>query len=328
MLANTHFMRDSTNMALDPFSDILTFASARSVLSGVLSAGGEWAVRFQPPEKIKFFAIVKGSCSLVMDGADAPLRLQEGDVFLISQRAIVLASGPEVEPIDGHKLYADKPDKSATLGSGEDFFLLGGHIVLDPQTAGFLGDVLPPLIYVPASSPHALVSTWLLNRLVEERAAAQPGHALAMDQLSQILFVEMLRAYFLSTDPDFLPAPGLLRAVSDKRLAPALRLIHDDPRHPWGLEELATAAGMSRTTFTNTFKSVAGITPIAYVAEWRMRLAAKALRDQNISVAELADTLGYTSESAFSNAFKRIAGQAPTVYRNNLRQTPVAAEPA
>ena len=160
--------------------------------------------------------------------------------------------------------------------------------------------------------------------MVEEYSAAQPGHALAMEQLSQVLLVEILRAYILSTDPDLLPASGLLRAVSDKRLAPALRLIHDNPEHSWRLEELSAAAGMSRTTFANTFKSVAGITPMTYVTEWRMRLAAKALRDQNVSVAELAYALGYTSESAFSNAFKRVTGQAPTIYRGNIRQAALA----
>ena len=185
-----------------------------------------------------------------------------------------------------------------------------------------MGDVLPPLIYVPASSPHAPISTWLLNRLVEERFATQPGHALVMGQLGQLLFVEMLRAYYFSME---MPAPGMLRAVSDKRLAPVLRLIHDDPGHSWGLDELAAAAGMSRTSFANIFKSVAGVTPIAYVTEWRMRLAERALRDQDVSVAELGYTLGYTSESAFSNAFKRVTGKAPTTYRNDIRQAPVVA---
>ena len=323
MLESTYFMRNSTDMAMDPLSDILTFASTRPVVSGVLAAGGDWAVRFRPPLKVKFFAIAKGECCLSMDGMGAPLWLREGDVFLVTQRAIVLASGPGIEPIDGAELYANKSDKSATLGDGEDFFLLGGHIVLDPQAAGFLDKLLPPLIHVPTASPHASVSTWLLNRLVEERSAAQPGHALAMGQLGQLLFVEILRAYFLSMD---LPAPGMLRAVSDKRLAPVLRLIHDDPGHSWGLDELATAAGMSRTTFANTFKSVAGITPIAYITEWRMRLAERALRDRDISVGELGYTLGYTSESAFSNAFKRVTGKAPTTYRNNIRQARLAAE--
>lgn len=310
-------MRESTNMYTDPFSDILEFASPRSIVSGVLAAGGEWAVRFPPPQKIKFFAIARGECWLDAEDGSGPFRVREGDVFLTTQRAIVLSSNPALEAVDGTALYADKPDKSAVLGNGTGFFLLGGQIVLDPMAADLLGDVLPPLIFVPASSPHAPASKWLLNRLVEERAAARPGHALAMEQLCQLLFMEMLRAHFLSAEP---PAAGILRAVSDKRLAPALRRIHADPSRSWGLEELAAAAGMSRTTFVNAFREAAGTTPIAYVSRWRMHHAARDLRDRNVSVAELAYAHGYASESGFSNAFKRIVGLSPTAYRNRARE--------
>jgi AraC-like DNA-binding protein len=46
-----------------------------------------------------------------------------------------------------------------------------------------------------------------------------------------------------------------------------------------------------------------------------MRLAEDALREDKTSVSELAQSLGYTSESAFSHAFKRMTGMAPKHYR-------------
>ncbi len=50
-----------------------------------------------------------------------------------------------------------------------------------------------------------------------------------------------------------------------------------------------------------------------------MRLAERALREENIPVSVLARSLGYGSESAFSNAFKRVTGNAPTRYRTAAR---------
>jgi AraC-like DNA-binding protein len=47
-----------------------------------------------------------------------------------------------------------------------------------------------------------------------------------------------------------------------------------------------------------------------------MRLAEQALRDGAVSVAELAESLGYESDSAFSNAFKRRNGMAPKHYQS------------
>lgn len=48
-----------------------------------------------------------------------------------------------------------------------------------------------------------------------------------------------------------------------------------------------------------------------YLARWRMQLAYEHLKDHNASVGELAQQLGYQSETAFSRAFKRTTGVAP-----------------
>jgi AraC-like DNA-binding protein len=75
---------------------------------------------------------------------------------------------------------------------------------------------------------------------------------------------------------------------------------------------------MSRTSFALHFRNVAGVAPLTYLTEWRMRLAERALREEKTPVASVARSLGYTSESAFSNAFKRIIGISPTAYRTSL----------
>lgn len=63
----------------------------------------------------------------------------------------------------------------------------------------------------------------------------------------------------------------MLRAISDPLIAPALRLLHSDPGRSWHLKELAQAAAMSRTTFAMRFKQAAGVAPLIYLTEWRMR---------------------------------------------------------
>src|SRR5881397_3593850 len=115
MLENPYYMRDSPGMSSDPFSDILKLANAQSVVSGGLTAGGRWAIRFRPPGKLKFFAIMKGNCWLCSDGEEVPVRVDSGDVLLVSQRPIVFASDLTVAPIDGTTLYAGNPNHIATL---------------------------------------------------------------------------------------------------------------------------------------------------------------------------------------------------------------------
>lgn len=310
--------RESTNVSSDPFSDILRLTHAESLMTGGFSAGGPWAIRFPPPTSIKFFAVIKGHCFVSIDGEPEPVRFDTGDVGLLTAaRGFVLSSEPSVEPVDAMQLFSGSGKNTAQLGDGEAFTYIGGHVLLDPISGRLLVQVLPPWIHVSAASPQAMAFRGLLDQLVAEQQAALPGVQLACAQLSQLLFIQIMRAH-LSTASD-LPA-GWLRALSDPRLAPAMRLMHEQPERAWPLEELAGACAMSRTTFAFHFKAVAGVAPLTYLTQWRMHLAERALREENTPIAVLAQSLGYGSDSAFSNAFKRITGRSPKAYRNSLRR--------
>ena len=312
MLHRATYLRDSTSMSADPFSDILRLTNAESLMTGGFTAGGTWAIRFPAPDKIKFFAVVKGSCWVCIDGEAEPIRFETGDVGLLTaKRSFVLASDPDVPPIEAMSVFSRAKTSSAALGDGNDFGHVGGHLLLDPASGRLLLDVLPPWIHVPAASPQATTFRWLLDRLVEEKTSDLPGASLVAAQLAQLLFIQILRAHLKTSEP----MAGWLRALGDPRIAPALRLMHDDPARPWQLDELAKACAMSRTTFAFHFKKSAGVAPLTYLAQWRMRLAERTLRERNTPVALIAQSLGYTSESAFSNAFKRMTGQSPKAYR-------------
>jgi AraC-like DNA-binding protein len=313
MLGRTHYLRDSPEMSADPLSEILKLTKAKSIVTGGFTAGGAWAIRFPAPDTIKFFAVVKGHCWLSIDGEEAPMRFEACDVGLMTaSRSFVLASDPSIPPVDAMDVFSGAGKSTAQLGDGEDFSHIGGHIQLDPVSGRLLADVLPPWIHIQAVSPQATTFRWLLGQLVEERAFGGPGAQLASAHLAQLLFIQILRDHMKAAEG--MP-PGWLRAMCDRRIAAALTLMHGDPARSWRLEELASACAMSRTTFALRFKTAAGVAPLTYLAEWRMRLAEKALREHTRSVAEIAQSLGYTSESAFSNAFKRNTGHSPRTYR-------------
>jgi AraC-like DNA-binding protein len=317
MLVNPNYLRDNPVVVGDPLSDILTFVNARSVMSGGFVAGGAWAIRFRPPETIKFHAVVRGACWFAFDDQEPPLRLEKGDVFLVAaQRSFVLASDLTVEPIDAASVFSRRTNGIATHGTGEEFFMLGGHVALDATRAALLRDALPASIHVRATTAEASVVQWVVDQLVREAAVDRPGASLVTTQLAQLMFVQMLRAYLATSGSG---SVGWLRALGDDHIARALRLMHMEPGRPWQLGELAKAAAMSRTTFALRFKTVAGVAPLTYLLGWRMRLAERALREGNTPVADLAASLGYTSESAFSNAFKREIGTSPKRYQTALR---------
>jgi AraC-like DNA-binding protein len=314
MLESSVYLRDSTRMTADPFSDIVRLTKAEAILTGGFSAGGPWAIRFPAREKIKFFAVIKGACWVHLDAITDAQHFVAGDVGLLAaQRSFVLSSAPGVPAVDAASLFSAVGRTTATLGDGADFVHIGGHVTLDPLRGKLLANVLPPWIHIQAATPQAITFRWLLEQLVHEKANELPGAQVAIAELTQLLFIQVLRAQLnVSTH---LPA-GWLRALGDPRIAPALHLMHGEPSRAWSLGELAKACAMSRTTFASHFKIVAGVAPLTYLTQWRMRLAEHALKENRDAIAEIARAIGYASESAFSNAFKRETGQSPRGYRN------------
>lgn len=319
MLESPLFLRDSPEMTSDPFSDILRLTKAEALLTGGFTAGGAWAIRFPARAKIKFSAVVKGSCWVRMDGEPEPALLQAGDVNLLAEeRSFVLASDLSLPPVDALTLFSAAGKSQATLGDCSEFAYLGGHVEFDPACGRLLMDVLPPWIHIRSDSPQAQVFRWLMDQLVAEGSASLPGKQLVSAQLTQLLFVQILREHLSHSAQS---SAGWLKALGDPRIAPALVLMHGDPARAWGLDELAKASAMSRTSFALHFKTVTGVAPVTYLTEWRMRLAEHELREETTPVAVLARTLGYASESAFSNAFKRVTGSSPKAYRTAGRIT-------
>jgi AraC-like DNA-binding protein len=305
-------------MTDDPLSDILRLAKVEPTIVGGFTAGGSWAIHFPAPDKLKFFALIKGECYLVIDGTEEAVRIEEGDVILLSlQTPYILAGDLSAEPLDALQLFAE--GKTPVIGDTGDCIQIGGHVRLDQKTGAILADVLPPLIHIKAASPQAASVKWLLDQYIRERTYPLPGGGLAAAHLINLMFVQILRLYVNDGAP---MSAGWLRAISDKRLAAALRLMHEAPGHSWQVEELARAAAMSRTAFAVHFKAVAGLAPLAYLTQWRMRLAECALREEYTPLGILADRLGYSSESSFSNAFKRITGLSPRSYRHSVVESP------
>jgi len=82
---------------------------------------------------------------------------------------------------------------------------------------------------------------------------------------------------------------------------------------------LAREAGMSRTAFAERFALLLGITPMQYLTGWRMHVADEMRRVKRTSVAQVAELLGYQTETAFRRAFKRLRGIGPGEVRRRGR---------
>ncbi len=98
-----------------------------------------------------------------------------------------------------------------------------------------------------------------------------------------------------------------------------MQMIAANPAAEWAIAGLASQVGMSRSTFSSSFATQIGRTPMAIIAEQRMKLAEKLLEHSQLKIAEIGERVGYSSEPAFIRRFKDFFGQTPSSLRKCVR---------
>ena len=106
-----------------------------------------------------------------------------------------------------------------------------------------------------------------------------------------------------------------LGALKHPVVGRVLVLLHAQPETRWTVERLASEVAVSRSVLAQRFTDVLGVSPMKYLTQWRLQMAADLLRTTSMSVAAIAARVGYEAEPAFSRAFKRATGSPPTAWR-------------
>lgn len=164
---------------------------------------------------------------------------------------------------------------------------------------GVTETIVFPFESVPGAMP-------LVDLLLAEFDCGGAGWQKALGVLFEYALIVLVR----SAIERKIISGGVLYAMLDGRLVAALNAIHTQPEQDWSLEQLATICGMSRSRFAATFARLVGVSPIAYLTGWRMKLARDMLR-QRLPIKLVASSVGYSSQAAFTRAFTHEIGLPP-----------------
>jgi AraC-like DNA-binding protein len=293
---------------IDPLAEVVTLLQPGAPLSKVVSGAGIWSVQRPGTGQPFYCVILDGSARLEVDGRE-PIDLKEGDFVLIpSVHGFVMSGHDPAAAQDGDPLAVTMLPEE--IRHGDPFGppnarLLIGHFVFGSPDAALLVSLLPKLVHVRG---ERRLST-IVQLVTQEARELRPARNVVMARLLEVMLIEALRS-----SAGTAASPGLLRGLSDARLAVALRRMHESPARAWTIALLAKEAALSRSAFFERFNRAMGVTPMEYLLSWRMALAKNLLRRREGTIAEIADRVGYGSASTFSVAFTRFVGLPPTHY--------------
>jgi AraC-like DNA-binding protein len=300
---------------MDALSTILEATGLRCVVYSKFPLAAPWGLDVIKDENSQFWRLVSGNCTIgAPDGRI--IELAEGDlVFVPHGSAHWIADKSTSLRIPSPQFVKARRDGTPIFNSGGDVTtLIAGHFEFDYQPLHpFLKD-LPSIIHIRQyTTEDQLLVKQVTQLMLEELNNERPGSSIMLKCLSEIMFVNIIRAYLEQA----LPGSGFLSALNDPRISKALKLMQDLPQNNWTLESLASEIGMSRSVFFNQFKKLVHETPLSYLTNWRIRRAQKLLITDNRNISEIAANVGYRSEAAFNRIFKSKTGQTPAVYRRS-----------
>lgn len=312
---------------MDPFDDVVSAMSVASSLYVRFQLGAPWGVAFDTGYQARLMMVADGE-GWLLKAADSPLRVAKGDCLIIKEGTrFAMADAPDSPIVDCAELFVDLPGFSVDTGfttipdrtvrhggGGAVMEIVSARLSFDPVAAEPLLAVLPDLLHVRLGEDHLPLLETTLRLIGLESLGDGLGADLAVERLTDVLFIQTIRAWAAA---DGSQAGGWLAALRHRSLARVIRQVHADIARDWTVEDMAEVAGVSRSTFAQHFRAVLGETPLSYVTRWRM-YRAKILMRKGAALAEVAVRVGYDSDTALSRAFRRKEGVAPGEWRRTV----------
>jgi AraC-like DNA-binding protein len=303
----------------DTVTELLSRVRVSSSIYCLSELGAPWGFEVDGTDFAKFHLVIDGACWLRLDGVD-PVRLHARELVILPRGERHAISDQPGSPVVGlDQLIATYPlDTEARMqvdGHGARTTLLcGGFALTDPVPAQIM-TMLPPLLKIGPGPDD--MSSWIdpvFELIRHEASHSAPGAQAVFTRLADVLLVQAIRSHLAEavTEADHGQPP-------DARIEQAAALIRDQPARPWTLQALAREVGMSRTSFTTSFRAATGESPMRHLARVRLTRAAGYLLTDDLSIEAIAKRTGYASNASLSKAFRREYGSSPGAYRASAR---------
>lgn len=301
----------------DPLGEVLQLLQLSGVLYCNATLTDPWGIEIpELPGVMNVEVVAEGSCWLELEGEPATF-LPEGSLVLIPRgRRHLLRGNPGDKTTHLEEIPIERVGKrfeNMHFGGGGRLSRVTYYGVrFDPFLAERLIRLLPEVLHLRTQAED---DDWLhatIRFIAQEARQRLPGSETVITRLADILVIQAVRTWLETMREE---DRGWIAALHDRQIGKALSLMHRQPECDWRVESLAREVGMSRSGFAARFTTLVGEPALQYLTSLRMQLAYRELRETNDTLAQIAERVGFNSESAFNRAFKRAVGIPPGAAR-------------
>src|SRR5215472_2845188 len=250
----------------DALTDVLNSLRLTGKVFSYSELSAPWALEL-PPSPYAYFHIVERSGGWLRLKDEKKARpIAGGDLVVIPHGGgHIIGSDKKVKPLT-LKQFLRLRDEGGLVrhgGGGPETHLICGAFEFENGNDNPLISLLPPFIHIRDARESA--AGWLentLRQLAYEARYTSPGSQIMVTRLTDLIFVQAVRAW-LATQPK--EEGRWLGALRDKPIGQALGIMHRDPGQNWSVETLADQVSMSRSKFAAKFKRLVKESPLAYL---------------------------------------------------------------
>jgi AraC family transcriptional activator of mtrCDE len=316
---------------MDPLSHLVNLLDPRGRMELRCLFGAVFAAPHEPvgPWRAPFHVVLRGQCELHLPDTDRTVTLRAGSLLVLprgsahtlrasaSRTSTGTRAAPRIRTEAGPLV-----DLKTNVRDPQDaeIEILCGEFEFRGRRRSALLAALPDCLVVEfAERPEFGWLQGLLRMMAHEIAQQDAGAAAIVAELSGAVFTLAVRAHLETAADDGARMAGVLGAMANARLAPAVSAMLESPGQPWTVEALAARCHLSRAAFARLFAQHARTGPLELLTSLRMELASRLLARGDQDTATIGEAVGYRSEAAFNRAFTRHAGITPGRYRRGER---------
>jgi AraC family transcriptional regulator len=172
------------------------------------------------------------------------------------------------------------------------------------------------LSYKPGAGVNDVTISGLGSLLLPALSRPDQAHPLFVEHVLLAVGVHVAQIYG-GMRPASRPARGGLAPWQERR---ATEILRANIKGSVTLKEVAQECGLSVGYFSHAFRRTLGVSPHRWLIEQRVVLSKEKLRDDRLTLSEVAMECGFSDQSHLSRAFRHTVGISPGVWRRALQR--------